>query len=103
MSAVNLCDTVVIDEESEFGLQIALGLWGLQFCVNFFGVGGEQISAEGSHHEALAWPREHKGQIGQRTSQDIEAIHYMLPTYSLYTVKQSLLIAKVSQAKGMKH
>ena len=61
MSAVNLHDTVVIDEEGEFGLRIALRLWGLRFCVNFFGVGGEQINAEGSRHEALAWPREHKG------------------------------------------
>ena len=29
MSAANLRDAVVIDEESEFGLRIALGLWGL--------------------------------------------------------------------------
>ena len=61
MSAVNLRDAVAINKESEFGLQIALGLWGLQFCVNFFGVGGERIGAEGSCREALAWPREHKG------------------------------------------
>ena len=61
MSAANLRDTVAINEESEFGLRIALGLWGLRFCVNFFGAGGERIGAEGSHRKALAWPREHKG------------------------------------------
>ena len=61
MSAMNLHDAVAIDEESKFGLQIALRLWGLRFCVDFFGVGGERIGAEGSHREALAWPREHKG------------------------------------------
>ena len=61
MSAANLCDTVAIDKESEFGLQIALGLWGLQLCVNSSRVGGECIGAEGSHHKALAWPRDHKG------------------------------------------
>ena len=61
MSAASLHDAVAIDEESEFGLRIALGLWGLQFCVDFFGVGGEWIGAEGSRCKALAWPREHKG------------------------------------------
>ena len=61
MSAANLCDAVAINEESEFGLRIALGLWGLRFCVDFFGAGGERIGAEGSRREALAWPREHKG------------------------------------------
>ena len=61
MSAANLCNAVAIDEESKFGLRIALGLWELQFCVDFFGAGGERIGAEGSRREALAWPREHKG------------------------------------------
>ena len=54
MSAANLRDAVAIDEESEFGLRIALELWGLRFCVNFFGAGGERIGAEGSRREALA-------------------------------------------------
>ena len=34
---------------------------GVKFCVDSFRAGGEWIDAEGSHHKALAWPREHKG------------------------------------------
>ena len=47
---------------------------------------GEWIGAKGSLAKALAWPKKHKGRIGQRTSRDIKAgvtIQVAIYLYSL--------------------
>ena len=49
-------------------------------------MGGERIGAKGSLVKALAWPKEHKGRIGQRTSQDIKAKVTIQVTIYLYSL-----------------